>query len=96
MRKRGQRTTYQHMRQAVEEASGRRFLVRALPSVSARSGGWLAGWAGAWVACACICLQPLLHCLANAPAETKQPFCMLTLFLPLSPLPIGPPSLPCS
>jgi hypothetical protein len=27
MRKRGQRTTYQHMRQAVEEASGRRFLV---------------------------------------------------------------------
>jgi hypothetical protein len=28
MRKRGQRTTYQNMRQAVEEASGRRFLVR--------------------------------------------------------------------
>ena len=28
MRKRGQRTTFQNMRQAVEEASGRRFLVR--------------------------------------------------------------------
>ena len=46
MRKRGQRTTYQHMRQAVEEASGRRFLVRTLPSTAARSAGagWLAGW----------------------------------------------------
>lgn len=29
MRKRGQRTTFQNIRQAVEEASGRRFLVRA-------------------------------------------------------------------
>lgn len=30
-RKRGQRATYQNLRAAVEEASGRRFLVRSLP-----------------------------------------------------------------
>lgn len=35
MRKRGQRTTYQNMRQAVEEASGRRFLVRCCRSLTA-------------------------------------------------------------
>lgn len=32
-RKRGQRTTYQNLRTAVEEASGRRFLVRILPTL---------------------------------------------------------------
>lgn len=38
-RKRGQRATYQNLRAAVEEASGRRFLVRRRPLLA---GSWRA------------------------------------------------------